>query len=171
MRSLQFNKNAAGHLVLSDVDTSELLYPSDFSGTFINVLPEDYLSIEFVSDGVSIYPVNFISEGGLGWISSVVNAVASIGASVIGSRSSKKSNESIERQLQLQQQIELLNAQTIERQAALQQNKNGLSTGEIIGIALAGVTVVGSILYLVSQTGNSKKSVNKKQIEGKPNKQ
>lgn len=166
MRSLQFNKNNNGYLVLSDLGSDQLFYPCDSAGNFLNVLPENYQSIQFVGDGIEIFPVNFISESGLGWIANAINAVASIGASVIGSRSTKKANESAERQLQTQQQIELLNAQNAERQAILSQQQKGLSTGAMIGIAVAGAAVLGGILYLVSASSNDTKKPKSKKLEG-----
>ncbi|MEQ1586549.1 MAG: hypothetical protein ABL895_11765 [Cyclobacteriaceae bacterium] len=165
MRSLQFNKNNQGHLVLSDMESGQLFYPCDSAGSFLNVLPENYQSIQFVGDGTQIFPVNFITEDGLGWISAAVSAVASIGAGIIGSRSTKKANESAERQLQMQQQIELLNAQNAERQATLlSQQQQGLSTGAVVGFAMAGVAIIGSILYLVSS--NDTKKPESKKLEG-----
>ncbi len=167
MRSLQFNKNNQGFLVLSDLESGQLFYPCDSTGNFLTVLPEDYQSIQYVGNGIEIFPVTFITEDGLGWISSAVNAIAQIGAGIIGSRATKKANESAERQLQTQQQIEFLNAQTAERQAALlSQQQKGLSTGEMIGIAVAGAAVIGSILYLVAASSNDTKKPESKKLDG-----
>lgn len=132
MRSLQFNENNQGYLVLSDLESGQLFYPSD--------------------------------ETGLGWLSAAVNSLANIGSAIIGSRASKNANESAERQLQTQQQIQLIAAQNTERMQALQnQSKsNTLSTGEMVGIAIAGITVIGSILYLVSSTNGNQETVSKK---------
>lgn len=165
MKSLQFNENSQGYLVLSDLETDQLYYPSDATGTFLNVPASQYQSIQFVSNGSDIFPVNFIGEGQLGWIANAITAVASIGSSIVGNRTSKKANESAEKQLQTQQQIALLNAQSAERQAALLNQKKGLSTGAIVGIVIAGSAIVGAVLYLVS-TSNKEKTLADKKLEG-----
>ena len=167
MRTLQFNQNSEGYLFLSDTQTNQLFYPSDMDGNFLNTRPEFYISIEFVSDGLNVYPVNFISESGLGWIAAAVNALANIGTAIIGSRASKNANESAERQLQTQHQIQLIAAQNVERQQALQNQSQSstLSAGEMVGIAMAGVAAVGSIIYLVTREEPTKKSKSKTPIE------
>lgn len=159
MKTLQFNTNSDGNIVLSDSENGQLFFPSDIQGNFLNVRPENYQSIQYVANGVEIFPVDFITEAGLGWLANAINAVASISSSIIGSQASKKANQSAELQLQAQQQIELLRAQTAERQNALiNQQQSGMSSGEIIAIGVAGVAVVGAILYLVS-TANTKEDI------------
>lgn len=151
MRTLQFNINKDGFLILSENETGKLFYPTDVAGNFLNVPPESFQSIQFVGDGIEIFPISFISEVGLGWITNAINAAATIGSSIIGSNATKKANQSAEKQLQTQQQIELLKLQASERQNALMTKpQNGLSTGSIIAIGVAGVAVVGTILYLVT---------------------
>lgn len=163
MKSLQFDVNNQGFLILSDLETKKLYYPSDEDGNFLNVLPEFYLSIKFVSDGVDVFPVNFISEQGLGWITAAIGAVASIGGALIGKKTSKQANQSAEKQLQMQQQIALLQAQAAEREAA----NPKLSTGAVVGIAIAGVAIIGSILYLINTSTNREPEQSENQVQKK----
>lgn len=165
MKTLQFNSNAKGNLVLSDTGTGELFYPSDSDGNFLDFVPEQYLSIKFVSNGTEIFPLSFLSEGGLGWLANAINAIASIGSSIFSNKASKEANQSAERQLQAQQQIELLRA---ERQAALiNQPQAGFSTGTMVAIGVAGAAIIGSLIYLVS---SNQKEGNQMEVEVKPKK-
>lgn len=160
MKTLQFNQNDQGYLFLSDLQTGKLFYPCEPDGNFIDVLPEDFKEIHFVTDAFEIYPVAFINETGLGWIANAINAFATIGSSIIGARTTKKANEAIESQLRIQQQIETLKAQSAERQAALlnQQQSGGLSPGEIIGLGVAGIAVIGSVIFLLTSTNGETKT-------------
>lgn len=166
MNTLQFNKNQKGFLVLSDLVTGKLYYPADSIGNFINVEPRDFQSILFVSDGEELWPLDFISEKGLGWIASAINAVATIGSSIFGSSASKKANASAEAQLQTQLQIQQLASQTAERQAALQaqsNQNNGLSTPAKIGIGIAALGIVGTVIFLITKQDDSDETITEKE--------
>lgn len=166
MNTLNIDQTSNGVLIFSDPMTGALYHPCDENGIFIDLKPKDYQFVNFVSNGFDIFPINFFSENQLGWISQAISAVASIGSSLIGKSASKQANQSAEKQLRLQEQIESLKAQSAERQAALlNQQQSSLSTGTIIGLGVAGVATIGSVLYLIFSSSNEKKSI-KKPLDG-----
>lgn len=144
IQKLQFNVNSKGFLVLSDVSTGKLYYPSTEDGTFINYTPDQYKSVKYVSDAVDVFP--FQLEGsGLGWIGAAISAVGAIGGALIGGRTSKQANQSAERQLQTQLQMQQLAAMQAEREAANKTNWTPILIAGGGGLALL------TIVYLVTR--------------------
>jgi len=111
--------------------------------------------------------LDFISEQGLGWIANAINAAASIGTSIVGSRSAKKSNASAESQLQTELQIEHLALQVREREFALQNpaSKGKLSTTQKVVIGVAAAAIVGTVAYLVSMPEENEDSETEKKLK------
>jgi len=167
MKTLQFNLNSDGFLVLSDLANGKLYFPSDSNGNFLNFETKDFKSILFVSDGRDQWAIDFISEQGLGWIANAINAAATIGTSIVGSRSAKKSNVSAESQLQTQLQIQHLALQVRERESALQNpaRPGDLSTTQKVVLGVAAAAIVGTVAFLVLRPEENEDSKTEKKLK------
>lgn len=154
MKTLSVNE-IGGRLIFND-DFGQSYWPTDSDGNSIAVNPNNFSLVRYVTDGYRFYPITFHYGTGLGWIAQAIQAVASIGTSIIGSRATKKANESAEQQLLTQYQIETLRAQTAQR-LSQQQIQSEMTVGTKFAIGVAGAAVVGGLIYLLTSTNPPKK--------------
>ncbi len=162
MEKFKINQSSDGSVFLTD-STGKIYLPCTADGQYQAI---DLKSANFITnftDGELIYSIQNLN-GGLGWIAQAIQAGASIFGSISSSISAKKANASAERQMQLQNQALELQQRIQQQQAAfeLQMNQSkstGSSVMPVVLVGLAGLSIVGGIVFLFV---NKKKEKSKK---------